>query len=140
MGERAQITDPEKIRRFAVAGKARITLVSKRTGDRFTYEVKRKKADEDFYFVSVLTGPENTTSYTYLGCLSDGHFRDDRRMRIGAGAPSRQGFKWFWRALNNGGSLDQVEVWHEGRCGRCNRVLTVPESIESGLGPICAGR
>jgi hypothetical protein len=29
-------------------------------------------------------------------------------------------------------------VWHEGRCGRCGRKLTVPESIESGFGPECA--
>ena len=31
-----------------------------------------------------------------------------------------------------------LEVWHEGRCGRCNRALTVPESIASGIGPECA--
>lgn len=140
MGERHQITDREAMKRFATAGRARITLVSARTGDRFTYEVKRKKGEEDFFFVSVLTGPDNTSSYSYLGCLTHGQFRDDRRMRIGAGAASRQGFKWFWRNLHNGGDLDQVEVWHEGRCGRCSRVLTVPESIETGLGPICSGR
>ena len=32
-----------------------------------------------------------------------------------------------------------VEVWHEGICGRCGRKLTVPESVERGLGPECAG-
>jgi Family of unknown function (DUF6011) len=26
---------------------------------------------------------------------------------------------------------------HEGRCGRCGRLLTVPESITSGYGPEC---
>jgi len=26
------------------------------------------------------------------------------------------------------------------RCGRCGRVLTVPESVESGFGPECIGR
>jgi hypothetical protein len=30
------------------------------------------------------------------------------------------------------------KVHHEGRCGRCGRTLTVPESIESGIGPECA--
>jgi hypothetical protein len=33
-----------------------------------------------------------------------------------------------------------LEVWHEGRCGACGRRLTVPESIERGLGPECYGR
>jgi len=32
----------------------------------------------------------------------------------------------------------QVQFWHEGRCGRCNRRLTVPESITLGFGPDCA--
>lgn len=27
-----------------------------------------------------------------------------------------------------------------GRCGVCNRILTVPESIQSGIGPVCATR
>ena len=28
-----------------------------------------------------------------------------------------------------------VEINHEGRCGRCGRALTVPESVASGIGP-----
>jgi hypothetical protein len=139
----AKITDVESIKRFVRAGKAHFTLVSERTGQRFTYRVKVKKADDgqpsDFYFVSVLTGPDNNSSYTYLGCIRGDRWIDDRRMRIGAGAPSRRGFRWFWRNLMRGGDLSQVAVWHEGRCGRCRRKLTVPESIASGLGPTCAG-
>ena len=30
-----------------------------------------------------------------------------------------------------------VEVWHEGCCGKCGKRLTVPSSIENGLGPEC---
>lgn len=33
-----------------------------------------------------------------------------------------------------------VKYLYEGKCRVCNRPLTHPESIESGLGPICAGR
>ena len=33
-----------------------------------------------------------------------------------------------------------VEVQHDGRCGRCGRPLTHPDSIQSGIGPICAQR
>jgi hypothetical protein len=29
------------------------------------------------------------------------------------------------------------DVKHCGYCGKCGRVLTEPESLESGLGPIC---
>jgi hypothetical protein len=27
---------------------------------------------------------------------------------------------------------------HAGKCGRCGRKLTVPQSIETGIGPECA--
>lgn len=33
--------------------------------------------------------------------------------------------------------LGLVEVWHKGKCGRCNRDLTTPESIANGFGPEC---
>lgn len=36
--------------------------------------------------------------------------------------------------------MKEADWWHEGRCGRCGRRLTVPESIESGFGPECARR
>ena len=34
---------------------------------------------------------------------------------------------------NNG-----FEIMHEGRCCRCNRTLTHPDSIKTGIGPECA--
>ena len=61
-------------------------------------------------------------------------------VRIGADAPSRKAFTWFWNRLRADADLSQCEVWHEGRCGRCSRVLTVPESLQTGLGPVCASR
>ena len=140
MSHNAAITDPGKILRFATAGRAHFTLVSERTGQRFTYRVKQKKGAEGFFFVSVLTGSQNTSDYTYLGCLSNGRLIHDRRLRIGTKAPSRQAFAWFWGRLNKGQDLPQCEVWHGGRCGRCSRLLTTPESISMGLGPICAAR
>ena len=33
--------------------------------------------------------------------------------------------------------ITKADGWHEGRCGRCGRKLTVPESIEAGYGPEC---
>jgi hypothetical protein len=138
MSHPAQLTDPAAIRRFATAGRARFTLVSERTGQRFTYRVTAKKGSPDFFFVSLLTGPENSSDYTYLGCLTGGRFTHDRRLRIGADAPSRRAFTWFWGRVGAGHEAPECECWHEGRCGKCGRALTVPESIASGLGPICA--
>ena len=32
---------------------------------------------------------------------------------------------------------DNLRVYHEGKCCRCGRTLTTPESIKKGIGPEC---
>jgi len=144
--DRAQLTDVTLVRNFVLAGNATFTLVSKRTGTRFTYRVATKVVDgptptetRNLYFVSVLTGPDNQNDYQFLGTIFDrDQYRHGRRSRITEDAVSARAWDWFWRMLR-GGNLQEVEVWHEGRCGRCGRPLTVPESIAVGLGPVYQG-
>lgn len=125
-------------RDFVLAGNARFTISNPDTGARFTYRVRKGDGDAP-YFVSVLTGPDNDNAFTYLGCIFDGEtFRVTARSKIGKGAPSAVAFDWTWPRLGNADALGPVEIWHEGRCGRCGRALTVPESIASGIGPVCA--
>ena len=128
---------------YVTAGKATVTLQSNATGTRFTYRVEspRGELDAAIRFVRVLTGSDNEADYSYLGTMhrqADGAwvYRHGRKSRIGADAPSAKAFAWFARNADS----DRVAVHHAGRCGRCNRVLTVPESLHTGLGPICAGR
>lgn len=122
--------------RFVLAGNARFTIQNVETGNRFTYRV-RASDDGEEYFVSVLTGADNEGDYSYLGIVRDGQFRRTKASRISEDAPSARAFSWFWR--NRFALPQQCEVHHEGRCGRCGRALTVPESIATGLGPVCAG-
>lgn len=137
----------------AVGAKAIFTLVSRASGARFTYKVTKAKKRQDSQgttlFVSVLTGSDNQEDYTFLGTLWQGEdgtwpfsYKHGRKSKIGEDAPSARAFDYFWRYLRKGQAdiLDAVEFWHEGVCGRCGRPLTVPESIELGLGPECAGK
>ena len=122
---------------FALAGNAVFTIVSKRTGARFTFKVQAAETGV-MHFVKVLTGPDNATDYKYLGFIRRGvYFHGGEKAKISKDAPSAIAFDWFWRALARNANLDQVEVHHEGKCGRCGRALTVPESIQSGYGPEC---
>ena len=136
----ARLTDPAAVRRFLTAGKARVTLVSTRTGTRFTYRVRAARYTEGLYFVDVLTGSDNTADYTFAGTLTARGFRHSPKAGIGADAPSVRAFGWAAERLDGDALPAGLEVWHEGRCARCGRVLTVPESIASGFGPECAGR
>lgn len=130
-------TDPTATRQFVQAGNARLTIVSKKTGTRFTYRIRRP-ADDKPWFVQVLTGSDNENSYTFFGTIfTNGELRHSRKSSIGETAPSVVAFTWFWAHLLKGNLPEGIEVHHEGRCGRCGRALTVPESIESGFGPEC---
>lgn len=127
--------------RFMLAGNARVTVVSKTTGTRFTFKVRECKDNPELFFVSVLNGPDNWSNYAYVGFVRRGVYYHGRaKARVGADAPSAKAFDWLWRQMARGVLPDTVEVWHEGTCGRCGRALTVPESIASGFGPECITR
>lgn len=133
---------------FMLAGKATVTLVSVKTGTRFTYRISASP-DKSCHFVALLSGPDNEGDYKYLGRIARSMFWAGRKIPregdIGRDAPSMRAFAWAWQQIVSagirGGALpEQLEIWHEGRCGRCARKLTVPSSVASGFGPECIGK
>lgn len=136
----AQLDTAARAKAFILAGNARFTLVSKKTGTRFTYRVRAKEGT-DLFFVSLLNGSDNESDYQFLGTIFGGRtYAHGRKSRIGQAAPSAKAMAWALPKLLAGVLPEGVEVHHEGRCGRCGRALTVPESIRLGLGPECAGK
>jgi hypothetical protein len=141
-------------RNFITAGKSVFTLAipdvfaaQHDTATHYTYRVERREASDrwrETYFVQLLTGPDNTSDYSYLGIL------DPQSGTVRVTAKSCAGEdSWAVRLLRRVlaclwvGQGERIEaagfhLHHEGRCGRCGRRLTVPESIESGIGPECA--
>jgi hypothetical protein len=140
---RNRFADAAAALRYMHGGKATITLVSVKTQVRFTYRLNESD-DGNCIFVAVLTGSDNENSYTYLGRIARDIFwlghKVPRPNDISRDAPSAKAFDWAWRQIVKGNLPDVLEVWHEGRCGRCARKLTVPSSIEAGFGPECQGK
>ena len=126
---------------FILAGKAVFTIRSKRTGARFTYKVTATK-EKDAYFVKFMSGPDNEASYTFAGMIFNGNRfvlgRKARANGLSETTPAIAAFIWVFARLIANIDPPNVEIWHSGHCGRCARTLTVPESIESGIGPECA--
>lgn len=153
-GPRAELVDPAVTVVFMLAGNAHVTFQSRRTGTRFTYRVRAAKprleetvgavavgSGGPSHFVSVLTGSDNEHGYEYLGCIyARRNYAHGRKSHIAMKAPSAIAFAWVWHTLMSGEMHDQLAVYHEGRCGACGRRLTTPESVASGLGPVCARR
>lgn len=136
-----QMTDVGDVLAFIQAGKAVFTLKSMKTSNRFTYRVKESN-DGKVFFVSLMTGTDNEAHYSYIGVIrEDSEFRHTTKSKVSEDADSFRAFSWFWRQVSSGSGSPlnpAVEFWHEGKCGRCGRLLTVPESIDRGIGPECA--
>lgn len=153
-----RLRTPDAIRTFITGGNAYLTIRSLKTQTRFTYRVTvpkdalEKKQDPLPYFISVLTGDDNTSDYRFFGTMwvdaSTKHilkYKHSGKARITDKAPSVVAIRWMLSQIHRGGTalespsnfLHQLEVWHDGRCGRCGRMLTVPESVSSGFGPEC---
>lgn len=115
----------------------------------YTYKVTRKDADGDWpetYFIGLLTGPDNTSNYQYLGIL-DPHTFQIKLTRASKYRPDTFVVRLVRRTLariwaGEGGVVEAAGfgVDHEGRCGACGRKLTTPESIDTGFGPECSKR
>jgi len=147
-GESGRLETAEDVIRFIFAGKATLTVLGTATKTRFTFRVSIPPPYDDGrtstvkFFVSVLDGPDNESNYRYLGNVfkkPDGwDYAWSKKSRIAEDAPSSKCFGWFFDTVIKERRMHpRMEVWHEGRCGRCGMKLTVPESIRDGIGPEC---
>ena len=125
---------------FVLAGRAVFT-VSNAVGDRYTFKVTHKDgAKGSVWFVSLLTGPDNETDYTYMGILDawSAEVVLTKASRYTRSSKAVKVLQWACKMVWSERSLPAgYKIQHEGCCGRCGRALTVPESIESGFGPEC---
>jgi len=157
---RHQLTDNDTALKYLLGGRATITVLNTATGTRFTFKVRCKRdtvkngrAVTSPYFVSVMTGSDNERSYSYFGYITSNgqtYRHGGAKAKVPTNAGACIAWNWLWNLLNgrnNDGSprsntladYPTLEVWHEGTCCCCGRTLTVPSSIASGIGPVCAG-
>ena len=116
------------------------TVRSIATGEHRTFRVRSQPVEAKFApgkrVVSVLTGPDNTADYTQFGFVTDQGIQVWERKRGGKFEEYARMLEKLPQHLADG----KVEVHVSCRCRVCNRTLTTPESVRSGIGPVCEGR
>jgi hypothetical protein len=122
-----------------------LTLESLKSGAHYTYRIRQatdKKSGDPvpgLYFVNVLTkGSADEGNFIYVGLIRDGKFTLTRNSGFAADSGLVHAFYYFWAQTTD--IPAQLVVRHEGKCGRCGRTLTVPSSIDAGIGPECAAK
>ena len=124
-------------RQFILGGHAVFTVAG--PNGHYTYKVRRPTPEHP-YFASLLTGPNNTTDYTYLGVVGDADLRvhTTRRSAWPNDAVPVRVLAWALAHVEQARPFPAgYTLHHEGRCARCGRALTTPESVERGFGPEC---
>ena len=133
--------DRGRLRDFLLAGKCEFILLQDATGSRkgssMLYKLNVNQTGNVFFMYC--EGEFSKCSYqgyvSFRGnkvCVSPKRdFETDRNFNQKA----YNGFRWLMNHLDSLPST--VHVLHVGKCSRCGRKLTDPESIRYGLGPEC---
>jgi len=149
LGEQHPMSVGDDIKNFIFAGRAIFTLQSSKSGIHYTYMMSvpkedRKNEKHDLYFVAVLRGPNNNSDYSYMGIVvrngNSWKFTLTKKSKIKEDAMSCVAFKYFFERITRiPPHIDpQMNFYHMNLCGKCGRRLTTPESVERGIGPVCA--
>jgi len=113
---------------FILAGSSQFVLENDKTGNHFSYLVKKQKTGVWYIY----------SSTDYLGAL-----RANMTAKIEVSMrTSLKSVAIFWylkQLIDKIPIPPQVHLYHLGRCGKCGRPLTDPASMERGIGPYCAG-
>jgi hypothetical protein len=143
---------------FFFGGKAIFTVENTNTGDHVTYKIKITKPTPKFRFPSTLlsqmTGTDNENHYSYVGKVNrkewaeraSGKVHPKGSLDLTTGSKFVDGSqqvirgRWIIDHIVNGKQIpDHLNIRHAGKCGRCGRTLTTPESLNRGIGPECWG-
>lgn len=125
--------------KFFLGGNATFTADNGK-GEHYTFKISKSKRDiTSPYFVSLLTGPDNETSYTYLGITNaSGLLRLTRASKMNEQSKPVMVFKWTMKHVFGDRQLPEgYQIRHAGKCGCCGRTLTEPLSLTIGIGPEC---
>ena len=139
---------------FVLGGKATLTIennvewASKNAAPaHWTFKINKKDKDngDPIFFVSLLTGQNNSRDFNYVGVLNakEGHVYTSAKSKITKDSLClrilNRVLNRIW--INDTAAIAEAgfEVHHSGKCGKCGRKLTVPESVKTGFGPECRG-
>lgn len=123
------------------------TVMSAQTGEHRTFKIVPARNNKPRW-VMLMTGPDNENSFTSFALIND----DNRHIRVFVkyrGAPGNPSiYEEYARLLECMLKRENDEFYTERgytiegskRCARCGRKLTEPQSLVTGIGPVCAGR
>ena len=128
----------------------RYTIENTKTKEHRTFQIKTQKEGAKFApgkrLVALLSGPDNEADYTGFAFIDDKGIMVWSKKR--GSLAGRSPYEWYANMLWSLATEGEKSSWYvkgyrllsEATCLRCNRTLTEPESLRTGLGPVCGRR
>ena len=132
---------PAQFRNFIFAGRSVFTLENSSTGNYITFRIKsikkQGKVVPNEYGVEAKVLGDSSSGYTFMGFLNLNRGTFQEWGSTQRGSISYVTFYWLMRNIGKLEDFNTLSIYHEGSCCKCGMPLTVPESIDSGIGPEC---
>jgi len=106
------------------------TITNKATQTRRTFRV-RTVTNADSYLFGKRIISLNDVGFGFVSASGVSCWRNYKKTEY-------EKYAFFLNHADAFEAVDEISVIMSGTCRMCNRKLTVPESIESGIGPVCA--
>lgn len=139
-------TFPSLTDKFLLAGRALFTVTNPK-GDHYVYRVKQVESEWPLgsgkksmaYFVSVkASGGDRPFRYVGMLNTATGAIKCTGKSVFLPGTKEYDVAVWACQAVITRKVIPVgYRIEHAGKCGKCGRTLTDPESIERGIGPEC---
>ena len=115
------------------------TIENLEKGTHRTFKIHTQAEDANFApgsrIISVMNGSDNNFDYMGIGFVNDNGIHVWKKHQ---GTQWEQLVRFAWLALTTEKFQEKIAVTMSKKCRRCNRKLTTPESLELGLGSVCA--
>lgn len=121
----------DKALEFLLGGNSWFSVKNITTGNHMSYKVVlSNKSQKPIYFVKAKN--------EFIGTLFDKNkFVYSKKSDLSIDSPEVKGFAFVFYHLIKKTLPKNVEIWHNGKCGRCGKPLTDPESVARGIGKHC---
>lgn len=132
--KRCNMSDRHKIitadfPKLLLAGNALLTFQSNKTGNHLTFHIV-ESTEPNWYTVR--------HKGKVIGAINFDKLQFEIKPPAPALNPVQEAFAWIWKHSIWPETLDRhLTIYNHGKCVRCGRDLTTPESITLSLGPEC---
>ena len=160
MNTNTKFSSADDIIAYIKGGRGCLTIKSLKTGEHFTYIFQRLKKNRTRKFIDLPLWVHSTISDVKKNEADGSEYEHSRTTFIGTCwfnrrqpmqfnlsshgpdkmFPALIAFDWLVQKLQQKHLPESVEVWHEGICCMCGKTLTHPDSIATGIGPVCKAK